>query len=446
MLNDFMSFKEKRDDLEYMSEVDAALNRRAHPLAYILSISIVLFFLVAIIWAYFAPLDQVTRGMGTVIPSQRIEELKNPDTSLLNIQSIEVKENQEVEIGQVLVVLSNEQARSVLEDSLNKKIEHEAALVRLEAEYDNEEPVFKPDFIAAHPVIVQDQLSLFNSRREEKETEMRRLTAQLEQRRLEVKSVATAKNQQEESLSNAQQRKNIAAPLVAKGTFPRLQFLELEQQVNTLRSEVEKASSQLLSAQKAVNEAEEQYNLVRSRFNSQVQEEINKRRSELNSIKQMLIAGQDRVKRTVLTASKRATVKRILINSGPVQGGQTIMELVPLDDTLMVEAKIIPADIAFITKNQKATVKLTAYDFSIFGGLEAKVEEIGVDTIEDKRGDIFYNVKLRTNNKFLMYKGDALPIIPGMQASVDIITGKRTVLDYLLKPILKAKQNALTEK
>ncbi|SHN65481.1 membrane fusion protein, adhesin transport system [Desulfovibrio litoralis DSM 11393] len=429
-----------------MSEVDAALNRKAHPLTYIISVSILIFFIVLIFWAGHAPIDQMTRGMGTVVPSQRVEEIKNPDTSMLNIQSVNVKENQIVAPGDVLVVLSNEQAKSVVEDALNKKAEHTAALIRLEAEYNDTEPVFPQELIDVNPVLVQDQKALFFSRNADREAEESRLNAQLDQKKQEVQSAMELKKQNEDSLANALQRRNIAAPLVAKGTFPRLQFLDIEQQVNSLRSEVERAAGQIISAQRGVAEVEAQIDQVTTRLNSQIQEEIAKRRSELNSITQMLVASQDRASRTTLTATKRATVKRILLNSGPVQGGQAILELLPLDGTLLIEAKIAPADIGFIHKDQKAMIKFTSYDFTVFGGLEALVESISVDTIEDKKGEIFYTVKLRTIESELKYKGEPLPIIPGMQASVDIITGQRTVLSYLLKPILKAKEDALRER
>ena len=144
----------------------------------------------------------------------------------------------------------------------------------------------------------------------------------------------------------------------------------------------------------------------------------------------------------------RGTVKQIYINTlgGVVKPGEPIMEIVPLDDTLLVEARVRPADVAFLHPGQKATVKVSAYDFSIYGGLDGVLEQISADTIEDKRGDFYYQVKVRTPKTAIVYRGEELPIMPGMMTTVDIMTGKKTVLDYLLKPILKARQNALREK
>jgi adhesin transport system membrane fusion protein len=187
---------------------------------------------------------------------------------------------------------------------------------------------------------------------------------------------------------------------------------------------------------------------VIAEFKSKAADEINKKRIELKSLNEAVSAGKDRVTRTDVRSPVRGTVKQININTigGVIKPGETIMEIVPLDDTLLIEAKIRPADIAFIRPAQKAMIKITAYDFSIYGGLEGQVEQISADTIQDDKGDSFYKVILRTKTNALMYKGEKLPIIPGMTAGVEILTGKKSVLDYLLKPILKAKQNALREK
>jgi adhesin transport system membrane fusion protein len=144
----------------------------------------------------------------------------------------------------------------------------------------------------------------------------------------------------------------------------------------------------------------------------------------------------------------RGTIKQINLNTigGVVRPGESILEIVPLDDTLLIEARIRPADIAFLHPGQKAMIKITAYDFSIFGGLEGVLEAISADTIEDDNGESFYKVKLRTQKNAIAYRGEELPIMPGMTASIDILTGKKSVLAYLLKPILRAKQNALRER
>jgi len=429
-----------------MSEVDAALHRRGHPLAYIVSVATFLFFIVFIIWASFAQLDEVTRGNGQVIPSQRIQEISNLEGGLL--AETLVSENQTVERDQILMRISNEQAESTVRDNLNKQAEAEVAILRLEAERNDTELVFPPALEEAHLQIVTDQLALYNARKTQFEGEMRALEAQLEQRLNEMEEAQARRGQLEENLRLVMEQRNIARPLMLKGTFSRVDFLRLEQQVATLQGDVAGVAQSIARARNGAQEVQERINQRRSERMSQIQEEINRRRLELNSIRETLAFGGDRTSRMDVRAPMRGTIKRIMVNTvgGVIKPGETVIELMPLDDTLLIEARIKPTDIAFLHPNQKAMIKITAYDFSIYGGLEGTVEQISVDTIEDHRGETHYLVRLRTQKNAIVYRGESLPIIPGMTASVDILTGKKSVLDYLLKPILKAKQNALRER
>ena len=440
------SITQQADTLEYMSEVDAALFRRGHPLAYIVSIATFAFFFVFVIWAGFADLDEVTRGNGQVIPSQRVQEISNLEGGLL--AETLVGENQIVERDQVLARISNEQAESTVRDHLNKQAEAEAAILRLEAERNNTELKFPKGMEDIHLQIVTDQLALYNARRTQFEGEMRALEAQLEQKNNEMAEAQARRGQLEENLRLVMEQRNIARPLMLKGTFSRVDYLKLEQQVATLQGDVAGVAQSIARARNGAQEIQERINQRKSEKMSQIQEEINKRRLDLNSIRETLSFGGDRTKRMDVRAPMRGTVKRILVNTvgGVIKPGETVIELVPLDDTLLIEARIKPTDIAFLHPDQKAIIKITAYDFSIYGGLEGSVEQISADTIEDKKGETYYLVKLRTRKNAIVYRGESLPIIPGMTASVDILTGKKSVLDYLLKPILKAKQNALRER
>jgi len=434
------------DQLEYMSEVDAALFRRGHPLAYIVSVATFLFFAVFVVWSGFAELDEVTRGNGQVIPSQRIQEISNLEGGML--AEMLVSENQIVDRDQVLARISNEQAASTVRDNLNKQAEAEVAIMRLEAERNGTELVFSKALEDEQLQIVTDQLALYNARKTQFEGEMRALEAQLGQKNNEMAEAQARRGQLEENLRLVMEQRNIARPLMLKGTFSRVDYLKLEQQVATLQGDVAGVAQSIARARNGGQEIQERINQRRSEKMSQIQEEINKRRLDLNTIRETLSFGGDRTKRMDVRAPMRGTVKRILINTiqGSIKPGETVIELVPLDDTLLIEARIKPTDIAFLHPNQKAVIKISAYDFSIYGGLEGSVEQISADTIEDKKGETYYLVKLRTQKNAIQYRGESLPIIPGMTASVDILTGKKSVLDYLLKPILKAKQNALRER
>lgn len=256
------------------------------------------------------------------------------------------------------------------------------------------------------------------------------------------------KEQLERSLGLARQQRDIAKPLVDQGVYPRVDYLALERDISTLQGDIDALRLAIPRIRQAANEASRRIEQRRAEFKAAALDEMNSRRGELKSLQQIMSAGEDRVTRTDVRSPVRGTIKQINLNTigGVVRPGESILEIVPLDDTLLIEARIRPADIAFLHPGQKAMIKITAYDFSIFGGLDGVLEAISADTIEDDNGESFYKVKLRTQKNSIAYQGQELPIIPGMTASIDILTGKKSVLAYLLKPILKAKQNALRER
>jgi adhesin transport system membrane fusion protein len=435
------------EDIEYMSEVDAALRRRGHPFAFMLSARVALLFGVLVIWAHFAVLDEVTRGLGQVIPSQRVQEIQNLEGGIL--QEIAVSEGQIVEKGDILVRIDNEAAASFYRDAYSKSLEHKAAIARLEAELEGwREIVFPEDVMQSAPLVIQGQASIAAAKRQQQQVELRVLENQREQKIKEVQEMVQRRQNLESSLRVAMEQRDIARPLMEKKVYPRVDYLTLEQKVISLRGEIDSLALNIPRARFAAEEARERIRQREAEYRSEALEEMNRRQVELRSLQETLSAGGDRVTRTDVRSPVRGTVKKININTigGVVKPGESIMQIVPLDDTLLIEARIRPQDIAFLHPGQKATVKITAYDFSVYGGLEGKVEQISADTIQDNDGNSFYLVKLRTRASAIQYRGEQLPIIPGMMATVDILTGKKTVLDYLLKPILKARQNALRER
>ena len=205
------------------------------------------------------------------------------------------------------------------------------------------------------------------------------------------------------------------------------------------------ASAQISRIQAAISEANHKLDEVGIAFRNESGKELAETTAKLNALAETGVGLSDKVTRSVLRAPVRGTVKRLLINTvgGVVQPGKDVVEIVPLEDNLLLEARVLPRDIAFLRPGQKAVVKFTAYDFSIYGGLEGKLEHIGADSVIDEKGNAYYVVRVRTNQPSL---GKNLPIIPGMVAEVDIVTGEKSVLSYLLKPVLRAKARALSER
>ena len=253
------------------------------------------------------------------------------------------------------------------------------------------------------------------------------------------------KGSAERMLDLAQQELAKTKPLLATGAVSEVDILRLEGSVSKARGDSEQAGAQIARVQAAIGEAQRKIQETELTFRNDARKELADVVGKLNALNQGAVALTDKVDKSQIKAPLRGRVQRLLANTvgGVVQAGKDIVEIVPLDDQLVLEARMAPKDIAFIRPDQSATVKFTAYDFSIYGGLDAKVENISPDTIVDERGNAFYLVRVRTTRSNFSEK---LPIIPGMTAEVDILTGHKTVLNYLLKPVLKVKAYALRER
>ncbi len=446
MIHDDEKDKILPDELVYADVVEAALQRNPSKQARMLSLATGLFIAIFVGWAAWAEVDEVTRAEGKVIASQGTQMIQNLEGGIL--QAVLVREGQIITQGTPLARLDNEVAASTFRDALTKSLESRAAIARLEAELSGEPPAFPDDIRKDSPQLVANQISIMQARTLQRESEIRLLESQYDQRIKEVEEQETRKKSVERNLALAIEQRNTVLPLLERKNYSRIEFLDLEQKVANLEGELSGLAASIPKTQAAANEAKQRIAFREAELDAAITEEINKHRTELSSLKETISAGSDRVTRTVMRSPVNGTVKQIHINTigGVVKPGEPIMEIVPLDDTLLVEVRVRPSDVAFLHPNQKAMVKFSAYDFGIYGGLEGVLEQISADTIEDKKGEVFYLAKLRTQKNGIIYHDETLPIIPGMTATADILTGRKTILDYILKPILKAHQNALRER
>jgi adhesin transport system membrane fusion protein len=364
------------------------------------------------------------------------------------LEEILVQENQIVNKGDILVRIDNSMAASQFRDVAGKAREYEAAVARLEAEGGGRAFNVSTKLQQSDPQIASDQEAIYRARQQQIQSELGVLQSQQQQKQQEISEMQSRLAQLERNLELTRQQRDIAKPLADQGVYPKVDFLALEREVSNLQGDIDALRLAIPRARSATEEIRRRMSQRQAEYKAQSLDELNRRRVELKSLQEMMSAGEDRVTRTDVRSPVRGTVKQLNLNTvgGVVKPGEPIMEIVPLDDTLLVEARVRPADIAFLRPGQKAVIKITAYDFSIFGGLDGVVEAISADTILDEKREQFYRVKLRTQTGTLNYRGENLPIIPGMTASVDILTGEKSVLSYLLKPILKIKQNALRER
>lgn len=404
------------------------------------------FFVFALLWAHFAVVDEVTRGQGKAIPSTRLQKIQNLEGGI--VSEIFVRDGQIVEAGAPLLRLDDTRFSSNVDEVEADRLRLTLRIERLSAEIEGRELDFSRFTSGAEAIQARDERALYESRQEQLRDEIAGLEEQLVQRQQELREFISKQAQFRRSLALLSQEIAMAEPLVEQGAISQVEVLRLKRAEIENRGQLESTNLAIPRGESAIKEVERKIDETRARFRSEALAELNEARSELNKLQATGKALEDRVNRTLVTSPVRGIVKQMLVNTigGVIQPGSDLVEIVPLDDTLLIEASIRPQDIAFLHPGQPAVIKFTAYDYTIYGGLEASLEQISADTITDEEGNSFYLITLRTEKSHLGSEDNPLLIIPGMVASVDIITGRKSILSYLLKPITRARAEALRER
>ncbi len=396
-----------------------------------------------VIWSANANLEEVTRGEGKVIPSRQVQIIQAVDGGI--VSEILVQEGQTVETGQLLLRIDDTRFVSSFRENRGQYLSLLAKAERLKALSENR-PFSPPEEIKQQdPALIQEEGKLYQSTKHELDAQLGIARQQLQQRHDELQEANTNREQLTRQVELMQKELDFTRPLVKSGAVSQVEMMRLERSVIQTRGERDQVLSQIERIQSSISEAKRKIQGVQLTFSNRIRRELSDTQAKLSSLTEEKTALADRVKHADVKSPVRGTVKRLYVNTigGVVQQGKEVIEIVPSDDTLVLEVKISPKDIAFLRPDLKAQVRFTAYDFSIYGSLEAVVEQIGADTVIDDKGNAFYMIRVHTLKPEL---GDDLPIIPGMVAQVDIVTGKKTLLAYLLKPILRAKFNALKER
>ncbi|KHS74091.1 hemolysin secretion protein D [Pectobacterium brasiliense] len=404
------------------------------------------FFLFFILWAGFANIDEVTRGDGKAIPSSRLQKIQNLEGGI--ITEVFIREGQVVNAGDPLLRLDDTRFASNVGETEADRLALLSRIERLNAEINGQELVLSEEITTQAPKIASGEKELYNSRRQQLHNEISGLEEQLIQRQQELRDFSAKEIQFRNSLGLLQQEIKMSEPLIAEGAISKVEVLRLRRAEVETRGQLDSIKLSIPRAESAIKESENKIEETRSRYKSEALSQLSEAQTSLNKIEATGKALEDRVNRTLVVSPVRGIVQQVLVNTigGVIQPGSDLVEIVPLDDKLLVEAKIRPQDIAFLHPGQDAIIKLTAYDYTIYGGLKGQLEQISPDTVTDKEGNSFYIIRLRTDKNYLGSADKPLLIIPGMVASVDIITGKKTILSYLLKPIIRAKAEALRER
>jgi adhesin transport system membrane fusion protein len=416
----------RRSDFAFANDVRAAAELRTPRTSRMLLYTTLALLVVGLIWAHFAVLDEVKRGNGRVVPSRQTQVVQSLEGGIVG--EILVREGDIVQQGQPLMRIDDTKFASEFGEVRERRAAMAARVARLEAETQGQSSVnFPPELAQLAPAAVATETSVFEAR-------ARKLAQDID---VLVK--------QEARLTDAYKLINdeirIMRPLFQQKVVPEIEWIRLHQREADVRGQLAETQSKIANAKAA--------------FRAQAEEDLAKSRGDLAVLDENIKSAQDRVRRTELKSPVYGVVNKLNVTTigAVVQPGGNVMEIVPLDDTLLVEGRIRPQDIAFIRPNQPAVVKVTAYDPSVYGSLKGHVERISADTILDEKErltepkpELFYRVMIRTEKNYLGTPEHPLPIIPGMVTTVEILTGEKSVLDYLLKPARLLRDEALRER
>lgn len=403
------------------------------------------FFVISmIIWMYLSKIDQLVRGTGRVIPSQKIQSIQNLEGGI--ISKVLVREGDVVQVNEVLVELDKKNFESNKEETKLKIYELRAKVERLTAEANGEKFVVKDGLIKEK---LEQEFLLYQTNKKLLEQDISILKKQLFQKKNELEEKKSKIEHLSHTLKLTRNEVEMKRSLLSQKVGSKAELNLAEQKLSGIQGDYSTTKLAIPRLISAIEEVQTEIGQAKIKFQKKAVEELNKAKDELARVKQSSISKEDRVTRATVRSPVTGIVQRVFVNTlgGVVKPGESIMEIIPSNDTLIINTKIRPSDIAFIHPNQEAVVRFSAYDFAIYGSLKAKVVNISADTITDEIDrKNYYQVEIKTDKNYLGEEDGKLQIMPGMIATVDIVSGKKSILDYILKPILRAKQNVLSQR
>lgn len=400
-----------------------------------------------VFWASQYKIEETSRAAGRVIPSQQVQIVQSLEGGI--IRDILVREGDIVEAGTVLMKIDDTRFDAARGELLEQEIAIRAEIARLEAEAAFAEEIHFPSGLKTRsPLATAAEEQVFLSRRDQLAQELDVLDAQLDQRRSEIAEAQALRARTRAIIAPLSAEIDLTQDMFARGLVPQIELLRLQSRLAELNGDIAVSEATEMRLNAAFSEAEKQISAARSAYVLTARQRLAKLLAERAVVQETLRSANDRVTRAQLRAPVRGTVNTINAQTigAVVQPGAPLLEIVPIDDSLLIEANLGPRDIAFVRTGERASVKISAYDYLIYGALEGEVIRIGADTIASEEGTEFFRVIVRTDKSYLGTEQDPLPITPGMIASVDIQTGEKTVLSYLAKPILRAQSEALRER
>ena len=443
---EFSEFDLRKLDLTRKYDEDFSpadgISWREHALLYMIGA----FLAIMVVWSAVATVDEVARGDGKVVPASEVQVIQSLEGGI--IDAVLVKDGDEVKEGQVILRMRNIQAGAEFASTNQKYLGLLATTTRLQAEANGSALVFPDEIITGAPDKVRADPDAYDAHKRNNQSQLEIETQQLNQKKQEMAELTAKINDTANVMKLTQSERDMVAPMVERGSSSKKELLDLDRQLANEKTEMNALTLSLPRAKAGAQEMRERITNLTSDFRAKAQRDLAEKTTELNTVKQTLAAYKDKSERNDVKSPVHGTVKDIRITTvgGVAKPGEAIMEIVPLEDKLLIESHIKPSDIAFIHPGEKAVVRLSAFDSSIYGTLDGTVTEVSPDSMTTDKGESFYRVRVKTIKTSLEKNGKSYSIIPGMQATIDIVTGEKTVLKYLIKPFAKAAQTALTER
>ena len=433
-------------DYEFMNSLSAAVAehtpRRMRWVLYFWVVAVALF----ILWASFTQVDEITLGSGKVVPSGENKVVQNLEGGI--VKEIYVKVGDSVKKGDPLLKIDNEKSLAQYESTNIKLYELEAKMMRLKAESEGKAFVVPKSLEQKMPQLVENERSLYHSRQQQLKAKLQALQDKKRQKREELAETKERVVHLARTNELIDEEVKMMRPMVKQGVKSKVAFMKLQREQSQISSDLSTAKNDIPRLEAAISEIQNNIEEAKIAFQNEAKEKLNEVTAEKLRVKESTDALSDQVHRTIVRSPINGVIQKLYVNTvgGVIKPGEDLVEIVPTDEVLWLEVKIKPSDIAFIYPGQKAVVKVSAYDFAIYGSLEGEVVHISADTEKDKKERAFYTIHIKTKKNYLGTKAHPLKIIPGMTVNVDIMTGKKTVMEYILKPILKAKEYTFTER
>jgi adhesin transport system membrane fusion protein len=439
-------FKPPVRDTDFMSELEAATRMRPAKSATMMLFAIIGLVLFGLFWAGISEVEQITRGQGQVVPTQEIQIVQSFEGGIL--AELLVTEGQQVQKGEILLRISDVQFSSEERGAESKSLSLQAKKARLIAEANGTKFSMPKEILEKSPKIAATELALYESRQSELQNIYAILDDRISKATAELSETGAQVNRLVENRKLLQQELAITREMVKKRAVPKLDEIRLERELSDISGQISAAAEKKKGLEAELAVARKERGAQDNKFRSQALGEMNEVETEITGLQESLKTIGDRVYRTELRSPINGVVNNIALKTigGVVEPAMRLVEIVPLDDKLKIIARVKPNDIAFLHPGQDVKVKITAYETQKYGTLKGKLVRVGANSVTDREGNIFFEIEVRTDKNHMGSDEHPLPVTPGMVAQTEIITGKRTILEYLLKPILRARNSALTER